>query len=247
MKLFPCLLVLLVLNMLSPARGICTETEPPLWTSNDTFLTAVMLTSAGALSLVDEDVRHNVRSHQSNGLDFLSDGLDLIGHPATGLGVAASLLGYGWWRDDPELAETGRLSLQAVVLADLTTLMVKGGVGRLRPDEHDDAASFRPFSFENDRESLPSGHTASSFALAAVLSRRSQSPSAPFLYYGLASLVALSRVYDDEHWMSDILTGALVGELSGRLVMANHARNLSSAPLISWNEDRVLFGWQARW
>jgi len=214
---------------------------------DETLLAVTILTGAGALALADEDIRRNVRNHQSDGLDSLSEGFDLLGHPVTGVGVAASLLGYGWWQDDPEMAETGRLSLQAVLLADLATLAVKGSVGRLRPDAHDDAASFRPFSLSKDHDSLPSGHTASSFALAAVLSRRSQHSAAPLVYYGLASLVALSRVYDDDHWASDVLLGALIGELAGRLVMSNYTRGIACGPAVSLRGDQVLVGWQTRW
>lgn len=244
--IFSCLLSH-VLFLSTLASGWCSETLPPLWRMDETLLTAVMLTGAGAVALADEDIRRNVHNHQSNGLDSLSEGLDLLGHPVTGVGVAASLLGYGWWQGDPEMAETGRLSLQAVLLADLATLAVKGSVGRLRPDEHDDAASFRPFSLSKDHDALPSGHTASSFALAAVLSHRSQHAAAPVVYYGLASLVALSRVYDDDHWASDVLLGALLGELAGRLVMSSYTRDIARGPAVSLSGDRVLVGWQTRW
>ena len=59
--------------------------------------------------------------------------------------------------------------------------------------------------------SFPSGHTASSFAAAWVLSKRwpRQSP----LFFALAALVGTSRTYVGAHYPGDVVSGAGAGML----------------------------------
>jgi len=189
------------------------------WTRDETLLLVGGLVGAGALSLYDEALHDEAGEHRHSGLDHISDGFDLLGHPLTTLGIGGALYGAGKMRRDEELAQTGRLAVQAVLAAEAATLALKVGVGRERPDADEDAWSFRPLALEDDHDSFPSAHTAGAFALASVLSRRSSHRWAPYIYYGLASFVGLSRVYDEDHWASDVAVGALIGELSGRLLV----------------------------
>jgi undecaprenyl-diphosphatase len=59
--------------------------------------------------------------------------------------------------------------------------------------------------------SFPSGHAASAFTAATVLAG---GPATPFLY-GLAGMVAISRVYVRMHHASDIIAGAALGLAMG--------------------------------
>jgi hypothetical protein len=40
--------------------------------------------------------------------------------------------------------------------------------------------------------------------------------------YGGATLIAASRMYNNKHWASDVLTGALIGSFAGRKVVRYH-------------------------
>jgi undecaprenyl-diphosphatase len=64
--------------------------------------------------------------------------------------------------------------------------------------------------------SFPSGHTASSFAGAWVLSKiwRRQAP----LFFALASTVGFSRIYVGAHYPGDVLSGALIGMFLAEIV-----------------------------
>lgn len=63
--------------------------------------------------------------------------------------------------------------------------------------------------------SFPSGHAFLAFAVAVILS--SKEPNSRFLFYFLASLAALSRVYLGVHYPSDIVIGSLLGFTIGRI------------------------------
>ncbi|MDT8396933.1 MAG: phosphoesterase, partial [bacterium] len=62
----------------------------------------------------------------------------------------------------------------------------------------------------------------------------------------LASLVGVSRAIEGEHWASDIVLGALVGELSGRLAVRYADRQRLAVrvlPLERGGAVEVVFQW----
>jgi membrane-associated phospholipid phosphatase len=61
---------------------------------------------------------------------------------------------------------------------------------------------------------FPSGHTASAFALAAVLAFGVKSKNYSWLFLTGAILVGYSRIYLAQHFMDDVLAGAVIGFLS---------------------------------
>ncbi len=62
---------------------------------------------------------------------------------------------------------------------------------------------------------FPSGHSASAFALAAVLSFAVKNKKYSMLFLTGAVLVGYSRIYLAQHFIDDVLAGALIGVLSG--------------------------------
>ncbi|MET0727336.1 MAG: phosphatase PAP2 family protein [Acidimicrobiales bacterium] len=84
---------------------------------------------------------------------------------------------------------------------------IKGLFRRTRPTWHLETA--RPHRLRTPRSSsFPSGHASSAFTAAGVLS-----PGDPLwpLYYGVAIVVASSRVYVKIHHASDVVVGAALG------------------------------------
>jgi len=79
--------------------------------------------------------------------------------------------------------------------------------GRERPD-HSDCLSF------------PSGHTSNAFVAAEFLHQeyKNQSVWISVGGYTMASLIGAARVYNNRHWVSDVITGAGVGILSTKIV-----------------------------
>ncbi len=62
-------------------------------------------------------------------------------------------------------------------------------------------------------DAFPGGHTMTAFATAAVLARNY--PRLAPLFYGLASYVAIARVQQSTHWLSDDILGAGLGLILG--------------------------------
>lgn len=94
--------------------------------------------------------------------------------------------------------------------------LLKFGTGRTRPSRTDDPFRFHALSGQNGRQSFPSGHAVVAFSLASAVSEEARRPWVTATAYTAAAVVGWSRVYDDKHWTSDVVAGALVGAAAGR-------------------------------
>jgi undecaprenyl-diphosphatase len=93
----------------------------------------------------------------------------------------------------------------------LVNVGIKSLVRRRRPPSSDS----RPLPLRQPvTSSFPSGHATSAFCAAALLSEGDR--LCP-LYYGLAVVVASSRIHVRIHHASDVLAGAAIGALLGRI------------------------------
>ncbi len=196
---------------------------------------------------MDESVRHRFQDNRSDDGDRLADLFSDLGHPLTIFGIGGLIWGYGIWQQDRYLAETGELALKAVLASQAATAVGKVVVGRTRPDGDDDAYDFSPLSLDDDNQSWPSAHTAGAFALASVVRLRNPSSPAVWAGYGFATLVGLSRIYDDEHWLSDVVTGAVIGELAGRVTVKLHNQGFRWFSIAPTADRGVVASLQMEW
>jgi membrane-associated phospholipid phosphatase len=158
-----------------------------------------------------------------------------VGDPGT-LAIGGVTYAVGLARRDRAIADVGLHTVGAIVVSGIATSTIKVLAGRARPPVSRDS---NPHSFAfgrglgrgNSYMSFPSGHSTAAFAFAAALSAegrhrwpRTNRVTEP-LAYTMASLTALSRIYHDRHWASDVVMGAGIGLVTGRaLVRYQHAR-----------------------
>jgi undecaprenyl-diphosphatase len=91
-------------------------------------------------------------------------------------------------------------------LADILAYAIKLGVDRPRP-------GLEPLVRLPTDPSFPSGHAATSFAGATMLS--AFAPRYRLVFFVLAAGIAFSRVYVGVHWPIDVLAGAALGAALG--------------------------------
>jgi undecaprenyl-diphosphatase len=119
----------------------------------------------------------------------------------------------------------------AVALADqVTCSILKPLIGRVRPCNALAPGQFQLLVGGSRAMSFPSAHAANSFAMAAVVSWRFRR-LAP-VFYLVAALVAYSRVYVGLHYPLDVIAGAFLGVILGRVAMG------IVAAIVGWWERR---------
>ena len=110
------------------------------------------------------------------------------------------------------------------------TRVVKHAVGEVRPDGG-------PHSF-------PSGHTANAFLGAHIAWKefKDSSPVLAYSGYALATFVACSRLYNNRHWVADVVAGAGFGILSVELTYLTYfpIRNAIARKINMKRSDRLV-------
>ena len=200
-------------------------TTPFQLKNNNLFITSGLLGVTALTYIYDKDIQKKLQTIHSNKMDKVANAGSLAGDPFLHLGIAALVYGGGIAADSPKWKQTGEMIGEALILADASTFILKEAAGRGRPNTTSSKGDFKPFGFKNDYDSFPSMHTSSSFALASVLAATSESYTMKTVYYMAATFVGFSRIYKNKHWTSDIILGAALGELSGRVVTSYHASN----------------------
>ncbi|HEX2094881.1 MAG TPA: phosphatase PAP2 family protein [Longimicrobiaceae bacterium] len=210
-SLLPSLALLALAPLPASPQGGLSRSEPAAWVGAGALF-------VGSLFL-DRAVDSAVPEGGGTRLEWASDGLNHLGRPQELLPALAGVYLAG------KLAGSGRVSASAahvaaaVLAGGVPNAALKFTVGRERPSVTDDPHRYFPFSSKNARQSFPSGHVVVVFAAADALSREAGRPWVSALGYGTAALVAWSRVYDDKHWTSDVVGGAIIGVLSSRAAL----------------------------
>lgn len=171
-------------------------------------LLAIVVRSTDVLAGLDSSVAEWGDRHASPWSHDALTAVTYLGETVTVVVVAIAVAGV-------EIARTRNRwvvpFLVAVILGDkLLTEAIKQLVDRARPEFEAVAATLGP--------SFPSGHTstaaASWAAFALVAGRwwgRKSWPALAGVAVGIAVAVALSRVFLDVHWLSDVLGGLALG------------------------------------
>jgi len=108
--------------------------------------------------------------------------------------------------------EATRLALALGAESALVNGAIKSAFRRERPVQTDE----RPHGLRQPlTSSFPSGHASAAFMAATLLSERSRVKPA---WYGLAAIVAASRIHVRIHHASDVVVGAGIGLGLGRVI-----------------------------
>jgi membrane-associated phospholipid phosphatase len=110
----------------------------------------------------------------------------------------------------------------AVLAADALAGLVKMLVGEKRPADSGALITI-PHS-----HSFPSGHTATAFAGATILSYLV--PRAAPAFFVLAAAIAYSRLYVGVHFPLDVIGGAVIGVATALLLLAAVRRRSARRP-----------------
>jgi membrane-associated phospholipid phosphatase len=221
-----------------PADTLGRSTEP-LFTRNDALAAGIFGVSTIAAFPMDKLIAGYARGsiQQRRLARRVAIVVEEIAIPGAFI-IGASLYGVGRITDNHEMADVGLHGTEAILVGLALTGGVKILAGRARPYlGHDDPHNFgllRGWK-DHDYTSFPSGHTLVAFAAASAVTEETRRfwPDAVWIVgtamYGGAALVGWSRMFDDQHWMSDVVVGGAIGVFSGRKIVRYHHTHPSNS------------------
>lgn len=141
---------------------------------------------------------------------------------------------------DVRLNKTAFSALKAGAVAAVLAEGSKYAFGRARPSAGAGRHDFDPFSADNGDTSMPSGHTAVTWA---VLTPYAKEYEMPWLY-GVAALTNMGRIAGREHWLSDTVGGAFLGYAAGSLMWDSQRKTDKKGPEWTISPNSVAVSWQ---
>jgi len=182
----------------------------------------------------DQPIRENVLKDQSYYKSFPIEAGRIWGETYPTALIAGAFGLHGLITDDPSTKKIGFEIVQSAIYAGAITTFLKIAIGRSRPFTNNGSETYHPLTFfDDDYHSLPSGHVTLAFSLSTVLSKNAKSDLLKIIAYLPAVLTAISRVYQDNHWSSDVFLGAAIGYFVGDWVVNLHEEKESPMQISS--------------
>jgi membrane-associated phospholipid phosphatase len=162
-----------------------------------------------------------------------------IGQGYYQVAIGFGLLGVGEMVDNKKLADTGVVTLEALLVTGIATEGLKYATQRKRPNG-------------GDNMSFPSGHASMTAALAASVSEMYDWDlrlAVPL--YAITTFVGASRIQSGEHHLSDVVAGMTLGTVVGMSFAkynkeknsSGTAGNLAIIPLLDGNYRGLVAQW----
>lgn len=205
-----------VVTSIKDGAGIAAS--PLHWQKKDWLIFSTLAGGAGGLMLLDKEIKSVFQHNQNNFTGSVARGVEPVGN-IYGLFVFPAIYVTGLAIKDPHVESIGLRGGKAMAISSIICFAGKNIIRRQRPD-----ASTTPFNYalpfsKAKYNSFPSAHSSIAFTLATAFAMEFPDKKwvAP-VAYSIASLTAISRVYNNRHWASDILVGAALGHFVTKAV-----------------------------
>ena len=208
-------------------KGILTDTgyaltSPWRWDKSDWATASIVAGVTGIFFVLDEEIRDDFQSEQSAFIEDFSSVFEPFGNAGFTIPALIGFYIYGQYKENEKIERTALLAAESYLVTALFTTVIKTMVGRQRPFSGEGADIFKGPS--TGKNSFPSGHTSSAFAIATVVANEyGHVPMVTPISYGLATLTGLSRIHDDDHWASDVFFGAALGYFTSKTILRLHS------------------------
>lgn len=195
--------------------GVSYYTLPFRFSGKDWLFTLGSAGAIGGLMTIDDDVKKSVVGDnvtETSVVWTVGKEYGNILYMGTG-----SVLFYatGLFTHEKEIRVTGRMLIQSLLYSGIASSGIKYITGRARPYVTNNQFDFTWLQTNNDYLSFPSGHTTVAFAVSSVLAERIDTWWARVFFYSLAAATGYSRIHDNQHWLSDVVLGGVIGFSSG--------------------------------
>ena len=222
-----------------------TVSAPAHWKTREYLILGVTASAVGIAISQDEAFREFILKDPNSVKDDFAVTGELMGNTYYVAGALALSYGGACLFSNERFSEAVWVTTKSVIISAVITHTLKNVFNRQRPfeggEDPDATEWFKGRPLQDGNKSFPSGHTTTAFALASGLSNfYSDKWWVGAVAYPLAGLTAWSRMYDDKHWLSDVVAGAAIGIFTGKVV--NSEKNIKVSVLPSSFNDSLLLG-----
>lgn len=198
-------------------------TQPANFISDDWIKLSLTFGITGLSTLIDKDIKEFSQSSKSDFSDDLFT-IDKYYHIESMILSIIAIYGYGVLADNENFKNLGLKLSESTFYSGVINLSTRYLIGRERPYISGVQYNFKPLDFSWGYSSFPSAHATLSFAFSTVMAYEYENFFWKFGWYSLAGLVSYARIYNNQHWLSDVLMGAALGYFAGEFVN-NHKSN----------------------
>ena len=233
-----CVLAMLLVLMAVDGVGAQSDTitpPRPLFTWRDGVLAGVFVGLTVGIAPIDRHFAERLQSpanQKSSRLQETAKVFRVVALPGSAI-IGTSMYAIGRIARSHRMADLGLHGTEALLIGEGLASALKGVVGRQRP--YVDTTNFNPYKWRfmggfgtDAHRSFPSGHAVAAFAAASAVTAETSVWWPKWRWaigsamYGGAGMVGLSRLYDNQHWASDVIMGAMIGTFAGNKVVRYH-------------------------
>jgi membrane-associated phospholipid phosphatase len=218
-----------VASDLSAAGRTAADTN---WLRLGAFGTGLVLASSALDRRGDRFARDHAGNRWLNHVNSAGNALPWLALAGT---AVAALDG-----SDPLRSRTGYAALEAGGTAFLAVTGLKYAFGRARPENELGNHAFKPLPRAAGYDSMPSGHTIISWAVATPFV---EEYDAPWLY-GLVAVTNLARVGSRQHWVSDTVAGSVLGYAIGKMFWVSSRAPKKGEPRVLIHPSGINMAWE---
>ncbi len=192
--------------------------SPAHWKGKKLFTLAAVAGTGILCFAFDQSIKEWSDVNNKGLFDDIWESITNSGNGVFLSGLMASYYIVGELFNLDNMRKTALLGIESFIISGVVVGILKYSIGRARPFTGESTINFHPFSSTSRNYSFPSGHASSAFSVATVIAEHSKEFLVDVTAYGLASLVAMSRIHKNKHWLSDVVIGSAIGYFIGKKI-----------------------------
>ena len=136
--------------------------------------------------------------------------------------IPSILVSVIFWKKKKQVAYKALYVFSAVAVSGILVNIIKLITRRVRPTLYfsEGLYGFNFYKFDSDFLSFPSGHSATSLSAMVALGVLFPKLRIPFLLFGM--IIAFTRMFLTNHFLSDVLGGAMLGVMTAILLYPSY-------------------------
>jgi membrane-associated phospholipid phosphatase len=178
--------------------------RPLYWDGGDALIAGGVAAGTLGLYFFDENIDREFQSHRDDVPQILLDYGNYAGAPQNNYGITGAVYLTGLFTRNEKLRRTGVLLISSATATGFFQQLAKSATGRARPGAGFGSNHFKPFGGSSSYRSFPSGHAVLTFTNAHVIAKQFDNPWVKAGIYTVGVIPGLSRIYDSQHWASDV-------------------------------------------